>query len=281
MSAAAGPLAGRRVLVTGIADVSSLALPVARELLASGAALVCTGVGPTPHHADLSPAAERYLRDARAAFESTVRDELGAEVPMLVADAAIEASLDDAAALLRERDLAIDGVVHAIAMDRTIRAGVAKPLLDVTREEFLDCMGVSAWSLVALVRSLLRAGVLRPGASVVALSYLGAARVMAHPYRNIGIAKAALERTVRELAAELGPAHGTRVNVVRFSPWSRSRAGGAIPGLEEAVADAASRAPLGNADPESLAQEVVHLLRPGLRVTGEIRHVDGGYHVRG
>jgi enoyl-[acyl-carrier protein] reductase I len=131
------------------------------------------------------------------------------------------------------------------------------------------------------VRVLLRAHVLREGASIVALSYLGAERVTSHPYRNIGVAKAALERLVRELAAELGPTFGMRVNAVRFSPWSRSRAGGAIPGLEEAVAHAASRAPLGNADAASLAQEVAHLLRPDLAVTGEVRHVDGGYHVVG
>jgi enoyl-[acyl-carrier protein] reductase I len=281
MTASAATLAGRRVLVTGIADASSLALPIARELAASGAEIVCTGVGPTPHHGELSPAAARYLRDARDAFASTVRDQLGSDVPALVADVALDASLDDLAAALQARGLALDGVVHAVAMDRSIRGGSARPLLEVTREEFLDCMSVSAWSLVALVRALLRGGVLRPGASVVALSYLGAERVMAHPYRNIGIAKAALERIVRELAAELGPLCGARINAVRFSPWSRSRAGGAIPGLDDAVADAALRAPLGNADPLSLAREVAHLLRPELAVTGEVRHVDGGYHVRG
>jgi len=123
--------------------------------------------------------------------------------------------------------------------------------------------------------------VLADGAAIVALSYLGAERVMAHPYRNIGIAKAALERIVRELAAELGASHRIRVNAERFSPWSKSRAGGAIPGLADAVATSAARAPLGNADPESLGHEVAHLLRAGLGVTGEVRHVDGGHHVLG
>lgn len=281
MTAAAAPLVGRRVLVTGIADPSSLALPVARELAASGAQLVCAGVGPTPYHRELSSSAARYLNEARASFETTVHGELGGHVPALVADVAIDASLADLATALRDRGLALDGVVHAVAMDRSIRGGSAKPLLEVTREEFLDCMSVSAWSLVALVRALLSGGVLRPGASVVALSYLGAERVMSHPYRNIGVAKAALERIVRELAVELGPVRGMRVNAVRFSPWSRSRAGGAIPGLDGAVTEAATRAPLGNADPRSLAHEVAHLLRPEFAVTGEVRHVDGGYHVRG
>jgi enoyl-[acyl-carrier protein] reductase I len=275
------PLSGRCVLVSGIANETSLALPIAQVVRSAGAALVCTGLGPTRHHRDLSQAAEQYLRRAQDAYAATVRDHLGAEVPALIADATLENSLGDLAAELRRSGHALDGVVHAIAMDRTIRGGAAKPLLQVTQHEFIDCMVASAYSLLSLVRALLRADVLRPGASIVALSYLGAERVMPHPYRNIGIAKAALERLVRELAAELGPALGVRVNAVRFSPWSRSRAGGAIPGLDEAVAYSAARAPLGNADPESLAHEVAHLLRPGLGVTGEIRHVDGGYNVHG
>lgn len=237
-----GVLSGRRILVTGIASPASLALPIAEALRESGGELVCAGLGPTAHHHDLSAAARRYLAGAQQSFES---------------------------------------VVHAVAMDRTIRGGAASPLLQVTRDEFLDCMSASAYSLLALVRVLVRADVLRTGASIVALSYLGAERVMSHPYRNIGVAKAALERLVRELAAELGPAFGMRVNAVRFSPWSKSRAGGAIPGLEEAMALAARRAPLGNADTTSLAHEVIHLLRPELAVTGEVRHVDGGYHVVG
>jgi enoyl-[acyl-carrier protein] reductase I len=142
-------------------------------------------------------------------------------------------------------------------------------------------MNVSAYSLLALVRALLTEDVLGRGASVVALSYLGAERVMFHPYRNVGVAKAALERMSRELAVEIGRSHGIRVNVVRFSPWSQSRAGGAIPGLEAAAAQCQAAAPLGNATPDALASEVLHLLQPGLGITGEIRHVDGGYHVLG
>ena len=275
------PLSRRRVLVTGIADGVSLALPIARELGTAGAELVCTGVGQTAHHRGLSASAKRYLAEAEVAFATTVRDHLGSDVPALVVDVTLDGSIDDLAATLRERGLQLDGVVHAIAMDRTIRGGKAKPLLEVTRAEFMDCMDVSAYSLLALVRALLQGGVLRDGASIVALSYLGAERVMPHPYRNVGVAKAALERIVRELAVELGASHGVRVNAVRFSPWSRSRAGGAIPGLDEAVAHAAERAPLGNADPVSLAHEVAHLMRPGLLVTGEVRHVDGGYQING
>ena len=82
-----------------------------------------------------------------------------------------------------------------------------------------------------------------------------------------------------ELAFELGFERGVRVNAVRFSPYSASRAGGAIPGRAEAEEAAARRSPLGNAAPLALGHEVVHLLRPDGMVTGEVRHVDGGQHL--
>lgn len=274
-------LSGCRVLVTGIADASSLALPIAKEIAAQGGELVCAGLGPAPGQTSLSEAARAYLARAHETFRQTVTSELSDAVPTFALDASLDESITALAEGLAAKQLAIDGVVHAIALDKTIRGGVARPLLDVTRQEFLDCMNVSAWSLVALTAALVRSGVLADGGSIVALSYLGAERVMTHPYRNIGIAKAALERIVRELAAELGPTRGVRVNAIRFSPFSASRAGGAIPGLDEAVAHAAARAPLGNATPQALAWEVAHLLRPDLAVTGEVRHVDGGYHGMG
>ncbi len=274
-------LAGRRILVTGIADENSLALDVARALVDEGAELVCAGLGPTPHHADLSAAAESYLTRSRESFEKVVRETFGPDTPTLTLDASLDGSLSDAAAEIQSRGLALDGVVHAIAMDRTIRGGQATPLLEVSRKDFLDCLDISAYSLIAILRALIERDGLRDGASVVSLSYLGAERVMSHPYRNIGIAKAALERITKELASELGRERGIRVNAVRFSPWSASRAGGAIPGLEDSVAAADARSPLGNATPAALSLEVAHLMRPAVAITGEVRHVDGGYHILG
>ncbi len=274
----AGNLANRRILVTGIADENSLALSIARGLAQEGAALVCAGLGPTDHHTGLSEASERYLASTQEQFQKTVHEHLGPDTPTVVMDASIDATIDDAAARLEAEGLPLDGFVHAIAMDKTIRRGVAPPLMDVRREEFLDCLDVSAYSLLSITRALLAQDVLRRGASLVALSYLGAERTMSHAYRNIGIAKAALERLAREMAMELGRSHRIRVNCVRFSPFSASRAGGAIPDLVDAVEKAEAAAPLGNASAESLACEVAHLMRPDLQITGEIRHVDGGYH---
>lgn len=272
------PLHGRRILVTGIVDGQSLALSIARALADEGAELVCAGLGLSTHHTNVSDAGRRYLSQSGASFAETVAGRLGADTPRVVMDATVDATLDEAADELARRGLAVDGLVHAIAMDRTIRGGSAQPLLEVSRKDFLDCLDVSAYSLIAIVRALLSRDLLRRGGSVVALSYLGAERVMSHAYRNIGVAKAALERITRELAFELGRAHAVRVNAVRFSPFSASRAGGAIPDLVAGIEKAANAAPLGNAAPDALALEIVHLMRPGLAITGEIRHVDGGYH---
>lgn len=275
------PLRHRRILVTGIVDEHSLALSIAKGLQAAGAELVCAGLGLSPHHAGVSDAGRRYLTQSQESFERTVHGALGASTPTVLLDATVDATLDDAVRTLAARGLSVDGFVHAIAMDRTIRGGSAQPLLEVSRKDFLDCLDVSAYSLIAIARALLEQGLLNEGASIVALSYLGAERVMSHAYRNVGVAKAALERIALELALELGRQRRVRVNVVRFSPFSSSRAGGAIPDLVAAVEKAAAAAPLGNATPAALALEVAHLMHPDSAITAEIRHVDGGYHTVG
>jgi len=273
------PLAGRRILITGISDGVSLATEIARAVLRAGGLPVCAGLGPTPHQHRLSERARAHLETAYESFRKTVASELDEATPALACDLSLDASLRDLAAVLAERDLPLDGILHAVAFDRTLRRGRRPSILETSRDEFMECMNVSAWSLVALVRELVAADMLRDGAGIVALSYLGAERVVEHPYKSIGVAKAALERIVRELAAELGPDRGIRVNAVRFSPYSASRAGGAIPGLEAAERRAGERSPLGLPTPTALAAEVLHLLRPGGGVTGEVRHVDGGQHL--
>jgi len=272
-------LEGRRILITGIANEQSLALAVAERLQAEGAELVCAGLGWTRHNSVLSKSATGFLEASQAAFQEAVWNRLGEHTPIVIFDASLDESLKDAANELSDSRLQLDGVLHAIALDRTIRGGDVKPLLDVTRDEFLGCMSISAYSLIGLLRALTEGGLLNRSASVVSLSYLGAERITRHPYRNIGVAKAALERITKELAFELGHAHGIRVNAIRFSPYSESRAGGAIPDLERAVTIAAERAPLGNATPRALALEVAYLMRDDVMATGETRHVDGGFHM--
>lgn len=277
--AASPSLAGRTVLVTGITDPASLATAVAAELARRGARVVCSVLGPTPHHPDLSTRARDHLASALECARKTIEREIGPEAETLVCDVTRDGSLRNLARELARRHLALDGVVHAVARDRTLGRDGAQPLLAVSREAFLDCLDVSAYSLIALMRELVEAGSLARGAGVVSLSYLGAERVVSHPYKNVAVAKAALERITVELADELGRSHGVRVNAVRFSPYAASRAGGAIPGLAASEAACDASTPLGNARPQDLAREVAHLLEPGQAITGEIRNVDGGYRL--
>ena len=273
-------LQDKRFLITGISDAGSLALHAAKAIVEQGGQVVCAGLGVTPHHTNLSDKARSYLSANEAAFRETVRAELGEDTPILILDATQEDSMTDLAAGLVEKGLHLDGFLHSIAMDRTIRNKQVKPLLEVTQAEFCDTLGVSAFSLVRITHHLLKTGALRDGSSICSLSYIAAEKVTFHPYRNMSVAKAALERITIELADELGRSRGIRVNALRFSPYLGSKAGTAT--LEPSdVEKAESMSPLGNAGPRDLALEIVHLMQPGLRITGEIRHIDGGYHITG
>ncbi len=273
-------LQDKRFLITGISDAGSLALHAAKAIVEQGGQVVCAGLGVTPHHTDLSDKARAYLSANEAAFREAVKAELGEDTPILILDATQEDSMVDLATGLAERGLHLDGFLHSIAMDRTIRNKQVKPLLEVTQAEFCDTLGVSAFSLVRITHHLLKTGALRDGASICSLSYIAAEKVTFHPYRNMSVAKAALERITIELADELGRSRGIRVNALRFSPYLGSKAGTAT--LEPSdVETAESMSPLGNAGPRDLALEIVHLMQPGLRITGEIRHIDGGYHITG
>lgn len=274
------PLKNCTVLITGITDSGSLALAIAKQVQKEGANLVCTGLGVTPYHSNLSDKAKSYLEKTYSDFQNTISKELGTDTLTLPLDVTIDESIDLTTKTLAEKGIQLNGFLHSIAMDKTIRAGVVKPLLEVSKEEFMGAMDVSAYSLISVTRSLLNAKVLQKNASILSLSYLGAEKIVRHPYKNVGVAKAALERITRELAFELGKSHNIKVNSIRFSPFTGSKAGGAIQGLQEALEFAQENAPLGNALPEDLGYEAAYLLRPYVRVTGEIRHVDGGYNIR-
>ncbi len=271
---------GRRYLITGITDHSSLALGIAEALVHRGATAVFTGLGRTEHHKGLSEKAAAYLERSYQDFRNVIADRFGGGAMALTMDLSLDGSIADACETFQKQGIVFDGVLHAVAMDRTIRAGSAINLLETSRDDFMSAMDISAYSLIALCGALWRNSLLSRGASIVALSYLGAERVMHHPYKNIGVAKAALERIVRELAMELGSAAGVKVNVVRFSPYAASKAGGAIPGLAAAVERADADSPLGNAGPEDLSDFCAFLLAGRSRVTGQVLHVDGGYSIR-
>lgn len=274
-------LNGKTYLITGIADEHSLAMYIAKTIVKNGGQVICTSLGVSKHHQNLSDKAKAFLDGTYQAFKDAVLSELGDQVETHVLDVSLEATITDVCTALKSsHPKGIDGFIHAIAMDKTIRNKQVKPLLEVTFTEFCDTMEVSAYSLISLASALTKADLLNPGASICSLSYIAASKVTFHPYRNISIAKAALERITVELADELGRRNGTRVNCIRFSPYMGSKAGNATL-TENDVAFSNTKSPLGNANPQDLAYEVLHLLRPGSRITGEIRHVDGGYNIVG
>ncbi|MEP2937339.1 MAG: SDR family oxidoreductase [Gilvibacter sp.] len=272
-------LKDKTFLITGIADAGSLAMYTAKEIIKAGGSVICTGLGVSEFHEALSDRAKAFLNKNFEDFKASVRRELGdARVDIL--DVTLEENVDSFAQKLANDGVKLDGFLHAIAMDKTIRNKQVKPLLEVTKAEFCDTLDVSAYSLIRLTHYLLKHKVLQHGASICSISYIAAAKVTFHPYRNMSIAKAALERISVELADELGRSHQIRVNVIRFSPYMGSKAGTAT--LTQQDVDTSHRmSPLGNAHPRDMALEAVHLFRPDSRITGEIRHVDGGYHVTG
>ena len=272
-------LANKTFLITGIADKHSLAMYVAKEILKNGGKVICTGLGVSKFHADLSERAKNFLNKNFEDFKVSVAEELG-DARAEILDVTLGENVDDFARSLSKEGVQLHGFLHAIAMDKTIRNKQVKPLLDVTCAEFCDTMDVSAYSLIRLAHYLKRYEVLQDGGSICSISYIAAEKVTFHPYRNMSIAKAALERISVELADELGRNNGIRVNVVRFSPYMGSKAGTATLN-ERDVSTSNKMSPLGNAGPQDLANEVVHLFRPDVRITGEIRHVDGGYHITG
>jgi enoyl-[acyl-carrier protein] reductase I len=267
-------------LITGIADENSLAMFVAKKIIENGGKVICTGLGVSEFHKDLSEKAKQFLNTNYLDFQKSVKNELGEDTQTEILDVTLEESVDAFAKKLKANNIKVDGFLHAIAMDKTIRQKVVKPILEVTKDEFCDTMEVSAYSLIRIAQNLYKYDLMQPKSSICSLSYIAAAKVTFHPYRNMSIAKAALERITIELADELGRRDGTRVNAIRFSPYMGSKAGTAT--LNQSDFDTADRlSPLGNATPDDLANEVIHLFRPNGRITGEIRQVDGGYNIMG
>jgi enoyl-[acyl-carrier protein] reductase I len=273
-------LKNQTFLITGIADENSLAMKTAEKILENNGNVVCAGLGVTPFHQNLSEKAQDFLHKNYSDFQNACQKVLGKDVYMAPLDVTLPESLDFLAKDLYQKDIKLNGFLHAIAMDKTIRHKSVKPMLEVTVEEFNETMNVSAFSLISLSQALISNNVLQNGSSIVSLSYIAAEKVSSFPYINISIAKAALERLTLEIAHELGRKYGIRANAIRFSPYMGSKAGNAT--LNEVDVEKANQtSPLGNAQPEDLAHEIVHLFRKETRITGEIRHVDGGFHIMG
>jgi enoyl ACP reductase len=254
-------LEGKRLLVTGVLTDASIAFSIADRARAEGAELVLTSFG-------------RAMRIT----ERTAKRLEGDPPPVLELDVNDPAHLEAVAADLQERWGALDGIVHAIAFAPEDALGGA--FLDTPPESAELAFRTSAFSFKALTVGLLPLLEAADRAAVVGLDF--DATVAWPAYDWMGVAKAALESVNRYLARDLGP-KGIRCNLVSAGPI-RTMAAGSIPGFDVLAGAWAAQAPLAwdPRDPGPVADACAWLLSDRARaVTGEVLHVDGGYHALG
>ncbi|HYF46985.1 MAG TPA: enoyl-ACP reductase FabI [Acidimicrobiales bacterium] len=253
-----GLLDGKRVLVTGVLTKDSLAFAVAQLAHREGAELVLTGAG---RGLSLTQRTARKIDADLDVFEFDVTE-----------DAHTQALADSLAAKWDR----IDGTLHAIAF--APEAALGGRFLETTWDDVAVAMRISAWSLRALADAV--TPLMTEGGSIVGLDF--DATVAWPGYDWMGVCKAALESTNRYLARDLGP-RGIRSNLVAAGPV-RTLAARSIPGFELFEDVWNDRSPLGWSvrDPEVVAKACVALLSDWFpATTGEILHVDGGYHAMG
>ncbi|WP_456425381.1 enoyl-ACP reductase FabI [Rhodocaloribacter sp.] len=197
--------------------------------------------------------------------------------PILWADATDDEDLANLFEKVKETYGSIDFIVHSIGMGMNVRKN--KPYEALNYNWYHKTLDISAVSLHRIVRHALETGALADGASIVALSYIGAQRIFSK-YSEMGDAKALLESIVRAFGYRLGK-RGIRINAVSQSP-TRTTAGSGIAGFDAMYEFAQRLAPLGNADAESCGDYVVSLLSDLTRmVTMQTLYHDGGFSVMG
>ncbi|MFT8244157.1 enoyl-ACP reductase FabI [Roseomonas sp. BN140053] len=251
-------MAGKRGLIMGVANDRSIAWAIARAVAAQGAELAFTYQG---------EALERRVRPLAASVGSDL---------VMPCDVAEDATVDAAFDTLREKWGRLDFLVHAIGFaDKQFLRG---RYLDTPREAFLQALDISAYSFVSVSRRA--AAMMDKGGSLLTLSYLGAERVMPH-YNVMGVAKAALEASVRYMAADLGT-DAVRVNAISAGPIKTLAASG-IGDFRYILRWNQYNAPMRrNVGLEEVGNAGLYLLSDlSTGVTGEVHHVDCGYHVVG
>jgi enoyl-[acyl-carrier protein] reductase I len=251
-------LEGKRALVTGVANRWSIATGIAKQLHAHGAAIALTYQG------------ER-VRDEVAKLAA----ELGGG-PVVECDVSSDASI----AAMREQLAAgfgkLDVLVHSIAFVN--KEDLAGKVYDTSRSGFNQALDISSFSLIALTQGLREE--LNDGASVMALTYLGATQIVPN-YNIAGIAKAALESIVRYLAYDLGN-RGIRVNAISAGPI-KTASSRQVGGFSKILDVVPKVAPLRrNVTPEDVGNTAVFLASDlATAVTADVHFVDAGYHAMG
>ena len=247
-------------LIVGVANKRSISWAIAQAAAAQGARLA------------LTYPSERLGENVR---------ELAGQLqnPVLApCDVANDDQIADLAVTLDREFGGLDFLVHGAAFAPA--DALSKPFLETSRESFRIALDVSAYSLVALARAVAPLMAKRGGGSIVTLTYIGSQRVFTN-YNVMGVAKAALESSVRYLAADLGP-QNIRVNAISAGAIKTLAASG-ISGFSSILNVYRERAPLRRGvDQSEVADAAVFLLGPpGRGITGEILMVDAGFHTVG
>jgi enoyl-[acyl-carrier protein] reductase I len=253
-------LQGKTGLIVGVANKRSIAWAIAQAVSAAGARLAVTYQG------------ERLEENVRDLSESLTNPLI---LPCDVTDDSQIAHLFSEI----EREFGgLDFVVHGAAF--APREELSAPFVQTSRDGFRLSLDISAYSLIALARGALPLMERRGGGSIVTLTYLGSERVFPN-YNVMGVAKAALEATVRYLAADLGPKN-IRVNAISAGPIKTLAASG-ISGFSTILQHYRDRAPLRRTvETAEVADAALFLVsNAGRAVTAEVLMVDGGYHASG
>ena len=249
---------GKKLLVMGVANERSIAWAIAQALHAKGAELAFT-----------------YPNEAIEKRVRPLAESLGSKV-ILPCDVSSDNDLNNLTAELESRWGVDDGVVHSLAYAE--REDLQGRFSQTSRAGFQKALDVSAYSLIAVGGRM--QNLMKNGGAILTMSYLGAERVVQN-YNVMGVAKAALEASVRYLAADLGE-RNIRVNAISAGPIKTLAASG-IPQFREMLAAFAQRAPLKrNVTVEDVAQSALYFLSAmSVGVTGEVSYVDCGFNVMG
>jgi enoyl-[acyl-carrier protein] reductase I len=247
-------------LIVGVANKRSISWAIARAAAAEGASLIVT-----------------YQNDR---LKENV-EELAVTLPnvtILPCDVASDEQIASLFAAIDRQHGGLDFLVHGTAF--ALPEDLSAPFSQTSREGFRVALDISAYSLIALTRGAVPLMQKRGGGSVLTLSYLGSQRVFTN-YNVMGVAKAALEASVRYLASDLGPS-GIRVNAISAGPIKTLAAYG-ISGFSSILQTYRDRAPLRRTvETSEVADAAIFLLGPaGRAVTAEVLMVDGGFHAMG
>ena len=249
---------GKRGLIMGVANNRSIAWGIAKAAAAQGASLAFT-----------------YQGDALKKRVEPLAAEVNSKL-VLPCDVTDTASIDAVFAELAKQWGSLDFLVHAIAFSD--KAELDGRYVDTTEKNFTQTMLISCFSFTALAQRAEK--LMKPGGSLLTLTYYGAEKVMPH-YNVMGVAKAALEASVRYLAADLGR-NGIRVNAISAGPIKTLAASGIADFRYILRWNEYNSALRRTVTIEEVGASALYLLSDLSRgVTGEVHHVDAGYHVQG